>query len=108
MVDDFRYSSVMRNAAVAANGASVQVNTHSAAKKYNAPVGLTPDSALSVAPAPKINNGIASGSTIKDRSTLPRRNPTVSQAPRAPSQLKVRVPSPNRSIIVPNALAGMP
>src|SRR3982074_3456561 len=108
MADYFRYSSVMRNAAVAANGASVQVNTHSAAKKYNAPVGLTPDSALSVAPAPKINNGIANGSTIKDKSTLPRRNPTVRPAPMAPSQLKVRVPRPKLSIMVANALPGIP
>src|SRR5882724_9909823 len=102
------HSSEMRNAAVAANGASVQVNTHSAAKKYKAPVGLTPDRALSVAPAPKISNGIASGSTIKDKSTLPRRNPTVSPAPMAPSQLKVRVPRPKLSIIVVNALPGIP
>src|ERR1700722_3720423 len=102
------HSSEMRNAAVAANGASVQVNTHSAAKKYNAPIGLTPDSSLSVAPAPKINNGIASGSTIKDKSTLPRRNPTVRPAPMAPSQLKVSVPRPKLSIIVANALPGIP
>src|SRR5580704_11680541 len=91
----------MRNAIVAANGASVHVNTQSAARKYSAPVGLTPDIALSVAPAPKINNGIASGSTIRDKSTLPRRNPTVRPAPMAPSQLKL-------SIIVANALPGMP
>src|ERR1700694_1124765 len=108
MVDYFRYSSVMRNAAVAAKGASVQVNTHSAAKKYNAPVGLTPESALSVAPARKINSGIASGSTIKERSTLPRRNPTVRPAPMAPSQLKCRVHSPKLSIIVQNPLPGIP
>src|SRR3982074_1275860 len=102
------YSSVMRNATVAANGASVHVNTQSAARKYNAPVALTPDIALSVAPAPKINNGIANGSTIKDKSTLPRRNPTVRPAPMAPSQLKVRVPRPKLSIIVPKALPGIP
>ena len=53
----------MRNAAVAANGANVQVNTHSAAKKYNAPTALVPEIARSVAAAPKINNGVASGST---------------------------------------------
>src|ERR1700733_704042 len=108
MVDFGPYSSVMRNATVAANGASVQVNTHSAAKKYRAPVGLTPDIARSVAPAPKINNGIASGSTIKDKSTLPRRNPTVRPAPIAPSQLKVKVPRPKLSIIVANAPPGIP
>ena len=34
------HSSVMRNAAVAANGASVHVNTQSAARKYRAPAGL--------------------------------------------------------------------
>jgi hypothetical protein len=37
-----RYSNVMRKAAVAANGARVQVNTHSAAKKYIAPTTLVP------------------------------------------------------------------
>src|SRR5260370_40694050 len=72
------HSNVMRNAVVAANGASVHVNTQSAARKYSAPVGLTPDIALSVAPAPKISNGIASASTTSDKSKLPRRNPTVS------------------------------
>src|ERR1700736_1126395 len=97
----------MRNATVAANGASVHVNTQRAAKKYNAPVALTPDMALSVAPAPKLNNGIASGSTIKDKSTLPRRKPTVRPAPMAPNQLKVRVPRPKLSIMVGNALAGI-
>src|SRR5258708_8163018 len=102
------YASVMRNATVAANGASVHVNTQSAARKYSAPVGLTPDIALSVAPAPKINNGMASGSTIRDKSTLPRRTPTVRPAPMAPSQLKVSVPKPKLSIMVANALTGIP
>src|ERR1700722_11817420 len=108
MVDFGPYSSVMRNATVAANGASVQVNTHSAARKYKAPAGLTPDIARSVAPAPKINNGIASGNTIKDKSTLPRRRPTVRPAPMAPSQLKVKVPSARLPIIVAKVLAGIP
>src|SRR3979490_782565 len=98
----------MRKATVAANGASVQVNTQRAAKKYNAPAGLTPDMALSVAPAPKINNGIASGSTIRDKSTFPRRNPTVRPAPMAPSQLKVSVPSDKLTIMVAKALPGIP
>src|ERR1700722_25765 len=98
----------MRNAAVAANGANVQVNTHSAAKKYKAPTALIPEIARSVAAAPKINNGVASGSTINDNSTLPRRNPMVRPAPMAPSQLKVSVPRPKLNIIVANALAGIP
>src|ERR1700722_13216806 len=104
----YRHSNVMRNAVVAANGASVQVNTHSAAKKYKAPAALVPDIARSVAPAPKINNGMASGSTISESNTLPRFNPTVRPAPMAPSQLKVRVPKPKLSIIVANALPGIP
>src|ERR1700730_283367 len=83
MISLYCHSNVMRNAVVAANGASVHVNTQSAARKYSAPVGLTPDIALSVAPAPKINNGIASGR-------------------------KVRVPRLKLSIMVANALPGMP
>jgi len=65
----------MRSAAAAANGAKVQVNTHSAAKKYKAPTALVPETARSVAAAPKISSGVASGNTINDSSTLPRRRP---------------------------------
>jgi len=36
----------------------------------------------------KMSNGMASGRTISDNSTLPRLSPTVSPAPMAPSQLK--------------------
>src|ERR1700690_884959 len=97
----------MRNAAVAANGASVQVNTHSAAKKYKAPAVLVPEIARSVAAAPKINNGVASGRTINDSSTLPRRRPMVRPAPMAPTQLKVSVPKAKLSIIVSNAVVGI-
>src|ERR1700722_90380 len=102
------YSSVICNAAVAANGASVHVNTQSAARKYKAPAALTPEIARSVAPAPKISSGMASGNTISDNSTLPRFRPTVRPAPVAPSQLKVKVPKPRLSIIVANAAAGIP
>src|SRR5271167_4135478 len=102
------YSSVIRNAAVAANGASVQVNTHSDARKYKGPTALVPEIARSVAAAPKINSGVASGSTISDSSTLPRRSPIVSPAPMAPSQLKVTVPRARLSIIVANAARGIP
>src|SRR5580693_8826065 len=98
----------MRNAVVAANGASVQVNTHSAAKKYNAPAALVPDIARSVAPAPKISSGIANGSTMRESSTLPRFNPTVRPAPMAPNQLNVNVPNVKLNIMVENTPAGMP
>src|SRR5580692_2351271 len=98
----------MRNAAVAASGANVQVNTHSAARKYMAPTALDPEIARSVAAAPKINNGVANGSTISESSTLPRRSPIVSPAPMAPSQLKVTVPKAKLSIIVANAATGIP
>ncbi len=51
---------------------------------------------------------MASGSTISDNSTLPRFKPTVSPAPMAPSQLKVKVPKPKLSIIVANTALGIP
>src|ERR1700684_966079 len=51
---------------------------------------------------------MASGSTINDRSTLPRRNPTVSPAPIAPNQLNVSVPNPKLSSMVAKADGGMP
>ena len=98
----------MRSATVAANGASVQVNTQSAAKKYNAPAALVPDIARSVAPAPKIKSGMASGSTMSESSTLPRFNPTVRPAPMAPNQLKVKVPNIKLNIMVGNTPGGMP
>src|ERR1700683_3172631 len=98
----------MRSAAAAANGAKVQVNTHSAAKKYKAPTTLVPETARSVAAAPKISSGVASGNTINDSSTLPRRRPIVKPAPIAPNQLKVSVPSARLSSIVANAPTGMP
>src|ERR1017187_2872384 len=97
----------MRSAAAAAKGASVEVNTQSDARKYNAPAALVPEIARSVAPAPNISSGIASGSTIKDKSTLPRRRPTVRPAPMAPSQLSVSVPNANPSSMVANAETGM-
>jgi len=97
----------MRNAAVAANGASVHVKTHSAAKKYKAPTVLVPEIARSVAAAPKISSGVANGNTIRESSTLPRRNPIVKPAPMAPSQLKVSVPKAKLSIIVANAPVGI-
>src|SRR5580692_1368393 len=97
----------MRNAAVAASGANVQVNTHSAARKYKGPTALVPETARSVAAAPNINNGVASGSTISESSTLPRRSPIVSPAPMAPSQLKVMVPKAKLSIMVANAATGI-
>ncbi len=50
---------------------------------------------------------MASGRTISDNSTLPRFNPTVSPAPMAPSQLKVKVPRLKLNIIVPKAASGM-
>src|SRR5450631_2281903 len=98
----------MRSATVAAKGANVQVNTQSAAKKYNAPAGLVPDIARSVAPAPKISSGMASGSTMSESSTLPRFNPTVRPAPMAPNQLNVKVPNARLNIMVENTPAGMP
>ena len=98
----------MRNATVAANGASVHVNTQSAAKKYNGPAALVPEIARSVALAPKINSGMASGNTMSDSSTLPRFNPTVRPAPMAPNQLNVKVPNTKLSIMVENAPMGMP
>src|SRR6202049_2400242 len=101
------HSSVMRSATVAANGASVQVNTQSAAKKYNAPAALVPDIARSVAPAPKIKSGMASGSTMSESSTLPRFNPTVRPAPMAPNQLKVKVPNIKLNIMVGKTPVGM-
>src|SRR3984957_19117038 len=104
----YRHSNVMRNAVVAANGASVQVNTHSAAKKYNAPAELVPDIARSVAPAPKISSGMASGRTMSESSTLPRFHPTVRPAPLAPHQRKDKVPNVKLNIMVKNASVGMP
>src|ERR1700677_4363451 len=102
------YSSVMRNAAVAEHGASVQVNTQSAARKYKAPTMLTPEVAQSVAAGPKINSGMARGSTISDSKTLPRFKPTVRPAPMAPNQLRVKVPRTRLSIMVANAATGIP
>ena len=63
--------------------------------------------ARSVAPAPKISKGIASGSTISATNTLLRRKPTVSPAPIAPNQLNVNVPMVKLAIIVANAKPGM-
>ena len=57
--------------------------------------------------APKINKGMASGSTIKDSSTLPRRSPTVRPAPIAPNQLKVSVPNPRLNIMTGKAATGI-
>ena len=98
----------MRNATVAANGASVHVNTQRAARKYSAPDALTPEMALSVAPAPNINSGMASGNTMSESSTLPRFNPTVRPAPMAPNQLKVKVPNTKLINMVAKAVPGIP
>ncbi len=61
-----------------------------------------------MARAPKISAGIASGSTSSDSSMLPRRSPSVSAAPMAPSALSMPVPSASDRTTVPRAAAGTP
>ena len=72
------------------------------------PAGESPSICMDTARAPKINIGIASGSTSSDSSTLPRRTPTVSAAPIPPSTLSVPVPSSRDSISTPQTAIGSP